>query len=309
MSAHDLQPEDCSFCQLSANMLRRDENRCWATAQLAFELYLELAKDAQFSIVNVPKFDVKSIADAEALAMKMRRVWDLGLTSPIPSVADVVEARAGIPVICTEMGCRDVDIFSVVRQSNALIIRATLKNSISQFRFDVLHELGHLIMHRARQAKDHLAEEQANRFAGAFLLPGGAFVQDFPSMSTVWDWGAITSLKQKYGTSFVAIIQRAYQLRIINRSVYRRGLLHVSRTWGIAEPFEPQIADTPMLIRHALAQLQRRDEFGQYMLAESLGWGVEAFERLTGLPLVRPEALDRALEVVDFTGKKKPGAE
>src|SRR6185295_3695781 len=60
------------------------------------------------------------------------------------------------------------------------------KNVAVRSRFDIAHELGHIILHRnveavciARQADHKLLEQQANRFAGAFLLPEHSFMSDF----------------------------------------------------------------------------------------------------------------------------------
>ena len=292
----DLQPSDCSFHRTRYG--QQDEDRCWATARLALDLYHELVIRARLTPVHFLQHAVRSVIDAEHLAMQMRRDWGLGPSAPIRSVTDVLEVHLRVPILHIDVAARRIDTFSFAVPDYALVVRTTQHIGTSHYRFDVLHELGHLIMHPARQIKDKLAEHQANRFAIAALLPAGEFVEDFHHISSRWDWDAMGRIKRKYGASFVVILQRALQLRLIDRTQYERGILHISRKWGDSEP-EEHATEKPRTIRQALHEIAQISPLSQYQLSESLGWSPKTYQRFSRSKVVQPVMRQNVLKV-DF---------
>jgi Zn-dependent peptidase ImmA (M78 family) len=99
---------------------------------------------------------------------------------------------------------------------------------LCRLRFDLGHEAGHLIMHRGVQTSDNETEEQANRFASAFLLPKSSFVHEYPRSR--FDRTSIFELKLRWKASAAAILRRAYDLRMISADQYRTGHTHLSKT-------------------------------------------------------------------------------
>ena len=92
------------------------------------------------------------------------------------------------------------------------------KSIACRSRFDAAHELGHLILHQkvkrsaiANPVGHQLLEKQANRFAGAFLLPEESFATDFYS-STL---DALRIVKEKWLVSIAMILYRAQELEFI----------------------------------------------------------------------------------------------
>lgn len=65
------------------------------------------------------------------------------------------------------------------------------------------HECAHLIMHRGIETGDKATENQANRFARAFLLPRASFIQEFPRGSSL-NWKAIFALKLRWSARSLA---------------------------------------------------------------------------------------------------------
>ena len=64
-----------------------------------------------------------------------------------------------------------------------LILLSADKDSGYRSRFDLAHEIGHLVLHRHIQrttdsARHKLMEQQAHHFAGEFLLPAETFASE-----------------------------------------------------------------------------------------------------------------------------------
>ena len=94
-------------------------------------------------------------------------------------------------------------------------------------RYDLAHELGHILLHRSvrkeafvDKAVFRLIEQQAHRFAGSFLLPGSTFGAEFGRMPTL---EYLTSLKAKWKVSIQFMIMRCAELDII--SEHQKGRL------------------------------------------------------------------------------------
>src|SRR5258708_40375904 len=60
-----------------------------------------------------------------------------------------------------------------------VVVLNTAKGSTSRTRFDMAHELGHLVMHSKPTLELADREKQADRFAAAFLLPRRGFAREF----------------------------------------------------------------------------------------------------------------------------------
>ena len=97
----------------------------------------------------------------------------------------LVENQGGI-VARDQLGAESLDGLSRTPASNGrpLILIGTDKGSPVRWRFDVAHELGHVLLHSSlrfsalRSEDVKLVERQAHRFAAAFLLPLDAFAED-----------------------------------------------------------------------------------------------------------------------------------
>lgn len=110
-----------------------------------------------------------------------------------------------------------------------MIIRSEAKPAAVRLRFDLAHECGHLVMHRGIETGDKATENEANRFASAFLLPRSSFIHEFPRGRAL-NWGRIYEMKMRWKISAAAIIRRAYDLGMISADQYRTGYIHLSKT-------------------------------------------------------------------------------
>ncbi|MCE0487823.1 helix-turn-helix domain-containing protein [Ornithinimicrobium sediminis] len=118
----------------------------------------------------------------------------------------------------------------------------TISPSGDRQRFTVAHELGHLTLHAttpppatAEQAR--LVEQQAHRFAGAFLTPADALVDDLDRLSGRVTLSTLAELKKTWGVAIKMLVVRLRQLGRIDdqhaRSLYKQ---ISARKWNKTEP-------------------------------------------------------------------------
>jgi Zn-dependent peptidase ImmA (M78 family)/transcriptional regulator with XRE-family HTH domain len=129
-------------------------------------------------------------------------------------------------------------------------------------RFTVAHEIGHLALHSAVRepmtAEDAARiEKQANAFAGAFLVPGDALLDELGTLGGRVTLQTLARMKGHWGISIKALVVRFQNLGVIDadhaRSLFKRppilsGLLHrelalieVTLTAGSTGPIGPNL--------------------------------------------------------------------
>lgn len=249
----ELQEEICHFRKLKTTPLHvRKRALAYGTIFNAIVSYL----DAKFELpsLNIPTANATTRSDLERVTEKCRRLWGLGLDAPIHNMVRTLE-RAGAVVTTFEGVSVSIDAFSYVH-SRPIVVRNTAKVSNSRARFDMAHELGHLVLHQGMEADTPYLEDQANQFASAFLLPRTAFLREFPRSNRI-DWSELLNMKTRWGVSIQAIIRRAYELGLIGAVQYRNAHVYISRNgWKTSEPGEESIpAEIPEIVPTAFQLL------------------------------------------------------
>src|SRR5205085_4405757 len=196
---------------------------------------------------------VQSVEDIEQAASKVRKDWELGL-GPLSNLIYLLESK-GVLVFRLLSDCKKVDAFSLWHRSRPFIFLNTEKGSTSRSRYDAAHELGHLLMHTDFLPGDRLQEEQANRFASAFLMPRESFLLECPKRLV---WPHFFELKHRWKVSLAALVRRARDLNIISEDTYRRANVQLNQKWGHSEPFEPEIERPTILPRTMVLLSQER---------------------------------------------------
>ncbi len=238
--------------------------------------------------VRLPAVDFPELGQPETLdgveeaAEAARRHWDLGTDGPITSMTRVAENAGAAVVHFADISDR-IDALSVSRR-RPLIVRSSAKASPARARFDLAHECGHLLMHGGVVTGDHGTEEQAHRFASAFLLPRTAFVREWPRRGgRSLDWTALGALKLRWGVSLRALARRAFDLRLIDAGQYRTANVHLAKTGqarrergdGDLRPEQPELLAAALDCAEGLPG-------GLAPLLDELGWTPELFAALTG---------------------------
>jgi Zn-dependent peptidase ImmA (M78 family) len=212
-------------------------------------------------------------------------------TGPISNMMRVVE-NAGAVVSFFDGVSGRVDALSI-DSARPMIIRSEAKPAACRLRFDLAHETGHLVMHRGVQTGDKVTEDQANRFASAFLLPRSSFLHEFPR-GRYLDWPAIFRLKLRWRVSAAAILRRAYDLRVLSADQYRTGYIHLSKTGQKRiERYDDEIAtEVPELLPAAVRALEVAYPGAVARLVDDSGLTPEMFQYVSGLELPQSGVAD-----------------
>lgn len=162
------------------------------------ERYIELPP------INLPQvsFDPESANndDVELAAEAVRDAWGLG-RGPVVSLTQIFEAN-GIILICEGVDCDDMDAVSRWQAGRPFIMYSSQVESGPRGNFNLAHELGHMLLHSGVEVDSRnidAIEAQANRFAGAFLLPRETFPREVVSTSIKY----FTYLKEQIGRAHV----------------------------------------------------------------------------------------------------------
>ncbi len=245
--------DQCHFRSLRS-CTQTQRRRMAAAATLVGGLVAHLAVNVDFPTENLLLLvsdPPDSDEEIEGLAVDARKHWGLGL-GPITHISKLVESH-GVVVSRTFHDCAQVDAFSLWHSARPLIFLNADKNSGTRSRYDVAHELGHLVMHTDCLPGDQRHEQQAHRFAGAFLLPRETFGRECPRRLI---WPHLLELKERWGVSLSAIAHRAFDIGLFSASAYRRANVQLSqRGWRDKEPQEP-LPEEPTLLRRALSLLE-----------------------------------------------------
>jgi Zn-dependent peptidase ImmA (M78 family)/transcriptional regulator with XRE-family HTH domain len=235
-----------------------------------------LRHHVRFPAVRIPTTRATTLDEIETAAERTRSDWGLSPYSPIHNVTRLLE-RAGILVGTFTAESTRVDAFSWIDRSRPLLLRSRDVQSASRARFSLLHEAGHLVLHGNRATGDTETERQADRFAGALLLPRRPFFQEFPRMKRNLRWAELLALKQRWGASIPAILARAHDLGLVDKALYRRGHIRISQMgWRTSEPYEPP--DEPIeLLQNVL------DRLSPAVVLDSMRWLPGLLEEIVGI--------------------------
>jgi len=257
-----------------------------------------IAKRVRLPDVNIPDHSGCTTAEQiERAAELARSHWGLGL-GPISHMIRVVE-HAGIVVAFFNEASAQVDALSIACK-RPIIVRNDAKKSPFRQRFDIAHELGHLVLHEGQITGDRKTESEANRFASAFLLPRSTFAKAFPKKGGRLDWAGIRQLKLTFGASKAAIIYRARSLELIDDNQYRSAVITLkNRGEAIEEAEDGLVAkEVSELIPKSLDVLRNAHGISFSDLANALLVSPDFLKQIVTQPLDDAPARRAALRIV-----------
>ena len=247
---------ETTYFRSFASATKKDRAAQSIKLEYVAKLYEILLEYISFPEMNLPNisfegyddvFECESdeaIQEIENVANKVREYWGLG-NGPIKDLQYALE-KNGIIVTGFDTNEDKIDAFSqrtIVEGNNIYFIAVALGNRPEgRIRFDMAHELGHILLHPWSEdletiTKDEFKarERQANMFASAFLLPKDSFGKDVASYPTNLKYYQF--LKNKWKVSIQAMIYRTHQLGIISDNQYQYLMRQISKNgWRIKEP-------------------------------------------------------------------------
>lgn len=269
---------------------RRAEARLlWLDEILAF-----LGQFFDFPAANLPDapaldYRVLSMEDVEAAATACRKLWKLG-SGPIHNVCSSLEAN-GVIVARVRFGADGLDAFSQWPKppSNPRIFLGTDWRNAPRSRFDGAHELAHLVLHRNVDVKAlnssiefKTLEDQAHRFASAFLLPAEPFAKELWSASL----DSMLNIKERWGCSIAAMIKRCEHLGLLHGDETRRAWINYTRRgWRSGEPMDDRVpAESPAMLRKGFEMLVSEGGQPRQQIIMQLRLDADDVEELADLP-------------------------
>jgi Zn-dependent peptidase ImmA (M78 family) len=182
---------------------------------------------------RIPSFDPVDTDPASAARMA-RMQWRMP-SGPIRALTQWIEA-AGCVVIEEDFGTGGVDGLSHwIDEIPIIMLNAAPPTD--RKRLTMAHELGHLCLHSLDVTET--MEEEASAFGAEFLAPSEAIRPELRNLTL----GKLVDLKREWGISVQALIERAWQLKMIDSAERTRFYKALSaRGWRKSEPSSEDLA-------------------------------------------------------------------
>lgn len=282
------------FYRSFASAQKRSRVRAERKLEWVNEIVAELA-----TMVEFPKPQLRCLPETrdpllltmdeiDDLATETRRAWGLG-DGPISNLVRLAENK-GILVVRQFLDSDRLDAFSYWQDQsqNPVVVLSTDKDCAVRSRFDLAHEIAHLVLHRSiqqRQLKNKddfkLIEAQANRFAGAFLLPAKTFLRELLSQNL----DAFLALKSRWQSSVALMVKRCSDLGAINEDASTRLWKNIGRRgWRKREPLDDVLEiEEPQFIGKCFELLIAGVPSNRDQLLSQFTWSGKEIEELLGL--------------------------
>lgn len=240
----------------STSQLARDQ--AFAYGQLAVDIAASLEKHVEFPDVDVPSVPVTpDLVDddgPERAAQLLRKRWDI-TPGPVGHLVRLLEHH-GVLVVFSPPQTAAVDAYSFDSRLRPVVVLNPIKRDYYRQRFDVAHELGHLVMHGDAEPGGRVVEEQAHRFASELLMPAAEIRDLLPTTMGGNVWVTLAKLKEHWGVSMQALLYRARHLGRLGGVSYRNAMTTIStRGWRRDEPGLMTTIEQPSLLPKAVELL------------------------------------------------------
>ena len=181
----------------------------------------------QFPTINLP--NLKEILGEEVCNYKketiikackeIRKYWNIG-DKPIDNLAYLLQLN-GFIISKQYINQNKTDGFSQRIGDKSYIFVSANKECAVRTRFDLAHELGHLVLHNRlgkEDVEEKVIEKDADFFASEFLYPSDVFLNEIQDYSIGFD--RFIELKEKWKISIQAIVRKCKDLELISDDKY-----------------------------------------------------------------------------------------
>lgn len=233
----DLQISKPTF-RKQATLSARERDAGEAAAKIAKVFWAQVEDEYSMPEPDLPDFTdgehhfPSGIDKAVYAASLLREEWGLG-TEPIGNMLKLLE-RHGVRVLSlSEQNARGLSAFTFWGNGNKPYIYLNMVSSTERSRFDAAHELAHLVLHRHHDASDVSVEEEADRFASAFLIPKADLLRHkvYPTINN------IRNNKRRWKVSVAALVRAYRDNGLIDDGRYKYLNIELSRRgWRKEEP-------------------------------------------------------------------------
>lgn len=275
--ASEITTEEGFFRSLrSATAAQRASAR--ASASIGTDLYRFITERFQLPRLNLPEAELLS---PEQAARSLRAAWGRG-TEPLPNLIQLSEAH-GLRVMSLPPMSRTVDAFSFLRDHQAYVFLSTIKTA-ERSRFDLAHELGHLVMHTHQplesnpdSATNRDLERQADEFAAELLMPAASVL---PRASREPAVPEILDLKRYFRVSAMAMAKRLHALGRATDWAYRKNCVELTARGFKADEPEGMQRERSRVFDVVFPALRQKGNLEQ-LVADSVGITLRLVHEMT----------------------------
>lgn len=277
----------------STSQLARDQ--AFAYGQVALDISESIERHVEFPEIDLPNspVDADDLGDdsPEEAARELRSAWSIG-TGSAGHLVRALENH-GVLVVFSPEQAASVDAYSFDSGLRPVVVLNPVKRDYYRQRFDVAHELGHLVMHADAEPGGRIVEEQAHRFASELLMPAAEITEQLPSAMNRAAWVTLGKLKEHWGVSIQALLFRARRLGRLNDVSYRNAMMTLSsRGWRRSEPGLITTIEHPSLLPRAI-ELLDHEGVAEDDLVQQCRVPAEIFRTVTArTPLLSDAASD-----------------
>jgi Zn-dependent peptidase ImmA (M78 family) len=183
----------------------------------------------------------------EEIARLVREAWMLP-KGPVPNMVELLESNGGIVIPC-DFGTDLIDALSQRIEGLPILFFVNVAAPADRLRHTLAHELGHMVLHTVTVKSDEEMENEADAFAGAFLLPA----DEIRPQLRRFDLRQLANLKLHWKVSMAALAMRADQLKLITPYQSKMFWIEMSKLgYRKREPNEPP-KETPSLLRQMIS--------------------------------------------------------
>lgn len=295
----NLDTGDAHFRSLRATRAYQREQAV-AYVALLWEIVEAVEKVVELPAVCMPEvLQISRLASPVAAARELRELWQLPL-GPLPHLVRHAEAR-GI-VVCLlprtltgetgaapdhSSGTGNVDAFSTRLPHRPLVGLTGTKGGLLRRRFNVAHEIGHLVLHPEARPGDSQHEREAHLFAAELLMPEQIIIDELPPKP---DISALIHLQRRWGVSVSALCFRGRILNKYTDTQQRKLMITLSKLgWRTNEPEDQRLltGEEPALLSRAL-ELAAPVGLSVTSIAHQLALPAAVVRTLAGIPDIKP---------------------
>ncbi|WP_095203514.1 ImmA/IrrE family metallo-endopeptidase [Mesorhizobium carmichaelinearum] len=183
----------------------------------------------------------------EEAARVIREMWMLP-TGPIPNMMELLEDNGGVVVPC-DFGTDLIDAMSQRIDGLPVLFFVNVNAPSDRIRHTLAHELGHMVLHTAQVKSDEEMEDEADEFAGAFLVPAS----EIRPQLRRFDLRQLANLKLYWKVSMGSLAVRAARLKLITPYQSKMFWIEMGKLgYRKREPNEPP-KESPNLLRQMVS--------------------------------------------------------
>lgn len=183
----------------------------------------------------------------EDVARHVREMWNLP-NGPIQNMVELLESNGGIVIPC-DFGTDLIDAMSQRIDGLPVLFFVNVNAPTDRLRLTLAHELGHMVLHTIAVKSDEEMEDEADAFAGSFLLPA----DEIRPQLRRFDLRQLANLKAYWKVSMAALAVRADRLKLITPYQGKMFWIEMGKLgYRKREPNEPP-KEVPGLLRRMIS--------------------------------------------------------